>query len=168
MALHSSCVVDPCTYGEAVLLGPDFDGGSEGQGDLGVTTEPSDTDYAEWARSCLGLGEFSGNDLMGGWSPTRSIVVRWNKSGKAYYYRNEDTGRHDVVRNNSKTTRGKPKVLKAMKRFIKVATAEIKKHDIKNKKNEIDNMVRRELAYDHGMSRSDLRRLMQYVAGVSL
>ena len=56
-----------------------------------VIVPPSRATLAEWARSCLGLGEYTGMHSCGGWSPLRSaeVGVHYGSEGQAghLYYK---------------------------------------------------------------------------------
>ena len=71
-------VVKPHHFGARVVPGPTWEYGDQLNDSIGKPTVvvPTDGVLQEWARSCLGLGEFNGMCTLGGWSPARSCCVR--------------------------------------------------------------------------------------------
>jgi len=66
-----------------------------------VIVPPSRATLSEWARSCLGLGAYSGMHSCGGWSPYRSaaVAVHYGSAGQVehFYYKMGDAGQYDLT-----------------------------------------------------------------------
>jgi len=97
----------PYLYGVVVGLGPDFvrsgfSGGNmlsvHGQLEycLGTTVVPDAAAMREWIDYPL-QAIVRGQDPMGGWSPSRSLVVRWGSARQEFYFKAGDDDECDLV-----------------------------------------------------------------------
>jgi len=101
----------PCSFTVLAAPGPTYyRSGFAGQIDgLAVVAvrivEPDASHLAEWAKSCLMLGVYGGQNAspFGGWSPGRSVVVRATEvvgpmiHQEIYFYKADDFGATDVI-----------------------------------------------------------------------
>jgi hypothetical protein len=144
--------VECCTSGIVVQPGPSFAhsgfGSQADSDDEGITVEPGKEDFVEWAHSCLALGHHAQADPLQGWSPTRSVVVRWQKTGATFYYPNEASS-SDLVRKEVGGKKKQPAVFATMRRFVKVAAAQLNAHGIPkpDRNAELRRLLARELAF---------------------
>jgi hypothetical protein len=142
-----------CASGIVVQPGPSFNdtgfGSQADSDDEGITVQPGKEDFVEWAHSCLALGHHACMvDPLQGWSPTRSVIVRWRKTGSTFYYPNEPWC-SALVRKEVGGKKKQPAVFATMKRFVKVAAAQLNAHGIPkpDRRAELRGLLARELAF---------------------
>lgn len=98
----------PWHFGARVVTGPAYEAsGFEDQMDHPdavncIIVRPGHNTLKEWAKSCLAIEEYAGEDHFGGWSPGRSVEVQvtiaegTEEHVESYYYKLFDFSSADV------------------------------------------------------------------------